>query len=263
MSQSLPPNLVKATTGQYSIPIVAIYKEAWHRIKGMKKSFWGGFALLFLTLAGIYVVFQFFVTVCSVLQFYKVGAIGGFIAGGFFEVLRLLLSMSLVFLALQHLRHQAISSTMVFEFRKAWKPLTIIALSFYLLNFLLVTGGKLILNKVNTPGLENTFAFGMVIQFIVFVILFTYIAMLITMSMLLILDKKMSLKESFAVAFKSINQHVFKNIALLLLASLLFLGIGLVTLGIGLIWLLPFMSLISAIQYQQIFCQDESALGAR
>ena len=263
MSQSLPPNLVKATTGQYSIPILDIFSEAWHRIKGMKKSFWGGFALLFLTLAGIYVLFQFFLAVCSVLQLYKVEAIGGIIAGGFFEVLRLLMSMSLVFLALQHLRRQTINSTMVFEFRKAWKPLTIIAVSFYVLNFLLVSGGKLLLNKFNTPGLENTFALGMGIQFIVFVFLFTYIAMLITMSMLLILDKKMSLKESFAVAFKSINQHVFKNMALMLLASLLFIGLGLVTLGIGLVWLLPFISLISAIQYQRIFCQDESALGAR
>lgn len=263
MSPSLPPNLVKATTGQYSISIRAIFSEAWHRIKGMKKSFWGGFGLLFLTLAGIYVLFQFFLAVCSVLQLYKAGAIGGFIAGGFFEVLRLLLGMSLIFLALQHLRHQSITATMVFEFRKAWKPLTIIAVSFYLLNFILVSGGKFILNKFNTPGLENAFALGMGIQFMVFIFLFTYISMLITMSMLLILDKKMSLKQSFVVAFKSINQHVFKNIALLLAASFLFVGIGLVTLGIGLIWLLPFMSLISAIQYQRIFCQEESALGAR
>jgi hypothetical protein len=261
MSSSLPPNLVKATTGQYSIPIATIFSEAWHRVKGMKKSFWGGFALLFLVLVGIYVLFECFLIVCSMFQFYSAEVLGRFIAGGFFEVLRLLLSMSLVFLSLQHLRHQAINSTMVFEFRKAWKPLTIIAITFYLVNFLLVFSGKFILNTFNTQGLQNLYAIGIDIQFIVFVFLFIYIALLITMSMLLILDKKMPLKQSVYIAFKSINQHLFKNIVLLLLASLLFLGIGLITLGIGLIWLLPFMSLVSAIQYQRIFCQDEAALS--
>lgn len=263
MSQSLPPSLVKATTGNYIISIRAIFSEAWHRIKGMKKSFWGGFSLLFLTLVGIYVLFQFFLAICSEFHFYQAEAIGQFIANGFFEVLRLLLSISLIFLALQHLRHQAINSTMVFEFRKAWKPLTIIAVAFYLLNFVLVFGSKMMLNKFYTQGLQNTFSFVTAIQFIVFVFLFSYIAMLITMSILLILDKKLALKESFCIAFKSINQHLFKNIALVLLASFVFLGLGLVTLGIGLIWLLPFISLISAIQYQRIFCQDEPALGTQ
>jgi hypothetical protein len=50
MSHSLPPNLVKASTGDYRIPIMSIFRQAWHGVKGMKKTFWGGFALLFLTL---------------------------------------------------------------------------------------------------------------------------------------------------------------------------------------------------------------------
>jgi hypothetical protein len=255
MSSSLPTNLVKATTGQYSIPIRAIFAEAWQRIKGMKKAFWGGFALLFLTLLGVYVVFQFILAIFHVFHFADLSRVGQFIAGGFFEVLRLLLSISLVFLALQHLRNQTVNSTMVFEFRKNWQPLALLGTLFYLLNFLLVSGGRLILNHFYTNDLQTPFAIGTGIQFVVFVFLFTYIALIITMTMLLILDKKMALKESFNVAFKSVNQHGFKNIALLILASLLFFILGVVTLGIGLIWLLPFLSMISAIQYEQIFCE--------
>lgn len=255
MISSLPPNLVKATTGDYSIPIRAIFSEAWQRVKGIKKAFWGGFALLFLTLVGVYIIFQWVLAVFHLFRFYDLGMVMQFIAGGFFEVLRLLLSVSLVFLALQHLRNQAVNSTMVFEFRKSWKPLACIGVLFYLQNFLWVSGAKSVLNHFYVQGLKQLYAIGTAVLFIVFVFLFTYIALIITMSMLLILDKKISLKESFYIAFKSVNQHGFKNIALLFLASLLFLVFGVITLGVGLIWLLPFLSLLSAVQYQQIFCE--------
>ncbi len=39
------------------------------------------------------------------------------------------------------------------------------------------------------------------------------------------------------------------------LTSLAFVVLTLVTFGIGLIWLLPMVSLITAIQYNQIFCE--------
>src|SRR5476649_2745588 len=115
------PPLEKAMINHYSIPIRTIFSEAWHHIKGMKKAFWGGFALLFLTLLGLFVIFQSLLLVCDIFQLYHLSMVCQFLAGGFTAVFRLLLSISLIFLSLQHIRNQPINSTMVFEFRKNWK----------------------------------------------------------------------------------------------------------------------------------------------
>lgn len=257
MSSFIAPDIEKVVIGNYSMPIRAVFSEAWRQLKGIKKAFWGGFALLFLTLLGIFVVFQSVLLVCGIFHFYTLGMVFQFLGGGFVEVFRLLLSISLVFLALQYVRNQPINSAMVFEFRKVWKPLALIGVMLYLLHILLLTGNELI--SVSLSHFKIIWALVSVIEFFIFVFLFTYIMLLITMVMLLILDKNMNLNESFKQAFTAVNQHWFKNIALLLLTSLVLIIGGIITLGIGLIWLLPFLALISAIQYRQIFC--ESHLG--
>ena len=254
MSESLSPDLVKASTGNYSLPIYAIFSKSWQSIKGIKKAFWGGFALIFLIIVGIYVLLGFLLAVCAVGHFYYVGVICQFFVGGIIEVLRLVLSIALIFLALHHFRKQTVNSAMVFKLRKNWKPLACIGILLYLLNIVLFSGTNLILYKFFAIGLNGIFASGLGLRFIVFAFLYAYITLLITMTMVLILDKKMQLKASFKIALKSINQHWFKNIALLLLAMLVFLVGGILTLGIGVIWLLPLLSLITAIQYEQIFC---------
>ncbi|MES2142549.1 MAG: hypothetical protein V4471_06705 [Pseudomonadota bacterium] len=235
----------------YAMPIRAIFSEAWHRIKGMKKAFWGGFALLFLTLLGLFVIFQALLLVCDFLQLYHLSMACQFIAGGFVAVFRLLLSISLIFLALQHARNQPVNSTMVFEFRKNWKPLALIGVMLYFFNVLVLSGSDLISASLHLNG--KIWVIVSLLESIFLVFFLTYLMLLITMTMLLILDKKMALKAGFKRAFIAINQHWLKNIALLLLASLVFLVGGIITLGVGLIWLLPFISLISAIQYRQIF----------
>lgn len=75
------------------------------------------------------------------------------------------------------------------------------------------------------------------------------------MTVLLILDQKLIWKESLSLAFQSVNKHFFKNVGLIIVTSLVFGLLALMTLGIGLIWLLPMTSLVTAIQYNQIFCE--------
>ncbi|MDQ8039604.1 MAG: hypothetical protein REH83_04280 [Rickettsiella sp.] len=253
MSSFVTPDLEKVGIYRYSIPIRTLFSEAWCQIKGIKKAFWGGFALLVLTLLGIFVIFQSVMLVCAFFHFYMLGMLFQFIGGGFVEVFRLLLSISLVFLALQHARNQAINSTMVFEFRRVWKPLALIGIMLYLFHILLLAGDELI--SVSLFNFKIAWMLVSGIGFFVLAFLCTYIMLLITMAMLLILDKNMKLKKSLKQAFVAVNQHWFKNIALLLLASVVLIIAGTLTLGIGLIWLLPFLALISAIQYQQIFCE--------
>lgn len=253
---SSSPQLEKKAIIDYTVPIRAILSEAWHCVKGMKKAFWGGFALLFLTLLGLFVIFQALLLICAVFQLDHLSEVSQFFAGGFVTVFRLLLSISLIFLALQHVRGQPINSTMVFEFRKNWKPLTLIGVMLYLFNILIRIGSDLISAPVLYSNWKIIGAIGVLLGSIAFVFLLTYIMLLITMTMLLILDKKLMLKTSFNDAVTAIHRHWFKNIILLLFASLIFLIGSFITLGVGLIWLLPFITLISAIQYRQIFAES-------
>ncbi|MES2997836.1 MAG: hypothetical protein V4700_00725 [Pseudomonadota bacterium] len=263
MSQSLPTDLIKATTGDYSIPLFAIFASAWHCIKGIKKAFWLGFCLLFLIMVGLYVLLGFILAVCDIFHFYHLRAVCQFFAGGFVDVFRLLLSISLVFLALHHVRKEKVNATMVFEFCKDWKPLAFIGVILYLLNqgLLLVSRANFISEyKLLGNEIKGVLIMGKSVELILFILLYSYITLLITMAMLLILDKKMQLKDSVKIALISINQHWFKNIVLFILASLLFLLVGVVTLGIGLIWVLPLLFLITAIQYEHIFCEGKIAV---
>lgn len=255
MSQSLSPELIKARTGNYSIPIAAMFAEAWHRIKGMKKTFWIAFVLLFF----MWVVVCALWLACDSLRFHFLRIICQIFVGGILESLQWFSSIALVFLALQHLRQHAIKVSTAFSLRKLWRVFVSIGFVLYLLfSLMLLAGGAFIFLIFIYTGIKHFTAIGGVgvgIGFILFSFLSTYITVLITMTVVLILDKSLPFRTSFKLAFQAINQHWFRNVALLFLASLIAGLGGIVTVGIGFIWLMPFLSMVLAIQYQQIFCE--------
>lgn len=270
MSEPLTNNLQQAVSGNYRLPFKAIFLESWRRVSGMKLRFWGGLALFLLTMLVTFIILTFIVSLYVVLLMphninvaptsvnvqltvSPVVRVLNFVVIGILEVLRLLLTTSLAYLALQHLRHHAISSNMVFAFRKAWQPLAIIGLALYLMNAILLLGSSSLLHHhLLTP---RVFYSGLSVRFILYALWYAYVTTVVFMAILLILDQQLTLKNSLGVAFKSINKHLFKNMGLILLANIGFVVLMVITLGIGLIWLIPMMALLTAIQYNQIFCQ--------
>lgn len=271
MSNSTAPNFIKATSGDYRIPIKAIFLEAWYRVKGMKSSFWGGFLYFILVMAAaclvlglVLALYDVFVlplaTVHDASAFYDLKLGIKFIVVAIVEILRFLLTVSLAFMALQHLRNQPIHASMVFSFRQAWRPLLIIALLLYLFNSVILSSTNLLLHSALFKqqiaylgsGLGSIFLLAI---FLVCFFLYFYLSILVYMTVLLILDQKIVWKESLSLAFQSVNQHFFKNVGLIIITSIVFGLLALMTLGIGLIWLLPMTSLVTAIQYNQIFCE--------
>ncbi|OIZ94957.1 hypothetical protein A1D18_02305 [Candidatus Rickettsiella isopodorum] len=271
MSNSIPPNFFKAASGDYRIPIKAIFLEAWYRVKGMKVSYWGGFlyfilvmALACLVLGLVLALYDVFVlplaTAHNAIALYDLKLGLKFIVVGIVEILRFLLTASLAFMALQHLRNEPIHASMVFSFRHAWRPLLIIALLLYLFNSFIISSTNILLHSVlfKQQMVYLGSIVGSIFLFVVFIIgffLYFYFSILVFMTVLLILDQKMTGKQSLRLAFQSINQHFFKNITLIIVTSIVFGLLALMSLGIGLIWLLPMTSLVTAIQYNQIFCE--------
>lgn len=271
MSHSSAPNFIKATSGDYRIPIKAIFLEAWYRVKGMKTSFWLGFLYFILVMAAaclilglvlaLYDVFALpLATADNAASFYSLKLGIKFIVVAIVEILRFLFTASLAYMALQHLRHQPIHASMVFSFRHAWRPLLIIALLLYLFNSVILSSTNVLLHSALFKqqiaylgsGLGKIFLLAI---FLVCFFLYFYLSILVYMTVLLILDQKIPGKQSLGLAFQSINQHFFKNISLIVVTSIIFGLLALMTLGIGLIWLLPMTSLVTAIQYNQIFCE--------
>lgn len=271
MSHSNSPNFIKATSGDYRIPIKAIFLEAWYRVKGLKASFWLGFLYFIMVMAAaclvlglVLALYDVFVmplaTAHNAVAVYNLKLGLKFVVVAIVEVLRFLFTASLAYMALQHLRHQAIHASMAFSFRQAWRPLLIIALLLYLFNSFIISSTNILLHSelIKQQIVYLGAGLGSLFLFVIFLIcffLYFYFSILVFMTVLLILDQKIVWKESFNLAFQSVNQHFFKNICLIIVTSLVFGLLALMTLGIGLIWLLPMTSLVTAIQYNQIFCE--------
>lgn len=273
MSDSTTSNFIKATTGDYRIPIKAIFLESWYRVKGMKKSFWIGFLYFVLTMAAACLLLGLVLALYDVniltmatthntFTFYNLKLALKFLVVGIIEVLRFLFTASLAYLALNHLRRFPTHASMVFSFRQAWRPLVSVGLLLYLFNSLLLSGTHSLMHspfvqqQVSSLGMSlGIINWIELVIFLLFFFFYFYLSIVVFMSVLLILDKKIAWKGSLVLAFQSVNQHCFKNISLIILTGFVFGLLTLMTLGVGLIWLLPMTSLVTAIQYNQIFCE--------
>lgn len=274
---SLSPALLKAITGNYQLAIKAVFLEAWQRLKGIKKVFGAGFVSLILVMLGITEVLGFLIVPLHAFDWIK----------AWYEVLPLLFTISMVFVSLYYLRNQSVNAVTALAFRKAWKSLVPITILFYFIHKALFFSSGLVLNKLNVILPIDTlfynhkigeilFPSGLNLPLFIIALPYIYITTGIIMAMLLVLDQKVSLLQSIRIAFKSINQHFFKNLGLSLLAWLMLFSIiyiinlgmvffwivGMISIGISLlvalslIGLLPMFTLVTAIQYRQIFCDD-------
>ncbi|MEN9916530.1 MAG: hypothetical protein RLY40_462 [Pseudomonadota bacterium] len=271
MSDSNSDDFSRAMSGDYRIPIKAIFLEAWYRVKGLKASFWLGFLYFILVMAAACLILGLVLALYDVFilplanphntaMLYNLKLVLKFFVVAIVEVLRFLFTASLAYMALIHLRQQTTHANMAFSFLQALRPLLIIALLLYLFNSIILSGSNLFLHSLL---LKQQIAYlgatlGSIFLLLIFVIgffLYFYLSVLVYMTVLLILDKKIAWKDSLSLVVQSVNQHPFKNVSLIIVTSLVFGLLALMTLGIGLIWLLPMTSLVTAIQYNQIFCE--------
>lgn len=250
MSNFLPSNVIKATQGDYRIPIKLIFIEAWQQLFKVHKVFWQAFGLMLLVLLGMTLLMGLLLQqydlellhfqnhqaqlpnlhTLHVLNSLK-GLLNSFTAA-IIQILRLLLTVSLVFLALNQIRNQPIKVTMVFAFLKNWRSLVLISLLFYLLNRVLHYGLFVFFEAIHLFPMSTQdssrpiFVLGLYGANFLCVILNAYVMAVAFMAGLLILDKKMTFKKSLYIAFKSINRHPLKNMLLLFLASWAYMGAG-------------------------------------
>jgi hypothetical protein len=272
------PDLRKGMQGQYTLNSRVIFEQAWVNLYGFKASFWKAFILGFLTLLLInctaYVIFYLLAVLIKavihnsdVLQWiFLIYLFVALLCLFFGEALYSLFIISLTHCSLQWLRNQSIKAKDVFAFRARWKPLIGLMLVFSLIN---ITLSFVQLVSLDSPGLflhalsahhsATWFSFfTWLIFYLFFVILFflasLYCILLFSFAALLSFDKRtMDIKTSLRVAFKALNARLISHLRLFLLAILIFMLGTFLTLGIAVIWLVPWFSLVIALQYQTIF----------
>lgn len=274
----LPPDLCQGMQGQYKLGSRVIFEQAWIKLYGFKASFWGAFILGFLTLLLInctaYVIFLLlaFLTKALIhnsdlLQFlFLCYLVVGLLCLFFGEALDSLFLISLMHCSLQWLRNQSVKATDIFAFRYRWKPLIGLMLVFIVIKITLtciqlvsLDFSSVFLHTFSAHYLATWFSFFMwLIVYLFFITLFVfaflYCILLFSFAALLSFDKRTTdIKTSLRVAFKALNARLVSNLRLFLLAILIFMLGGFLTLGIAVIWLLPWLFLVIAWQYQTVF----------
>jgi len=262
MSNALPQNLANAVAGQYELNIKAIFREAWQKVYGEKKSLWGAIALMLLVTFGVILIENIFGYFAKehgwMLAFSILELIGSLLQ----YALNIFFGASLAFIAVNHIAGRPISAGMIFSFAGPWKKL----LSIALISFLVTTFSILIISFIYgfstvffemSKAVDILFLIISIILLVAFVLVYMSFMIGFYLAAILVLEKKLMAWAAIKVAIRAIYKKFFKNI-LLLFSSVVFITVGLtVTLGIGAIWLLPMLYNITAIQYREIFSIEQ------
>jgi uncharacterized membrane protein len=99
----------------------------------------------------------------------------------------------------------------------------------------------------------------LLIGFVLLILPFVYLVVAYSFTIPLIVDKKMGVWEAMETSRKGVTQCWFRLFGLFMVTGLIGALGTLVTFGIGLIWLVPMFSLVSAVAYRDLFGYDGAA----
>jgi len=271
MLTELKPNLANAVAGQYELNFKKIFKESWQKVKGAKKSFWGAIGFIFLACLAclisftiIHITSEFIGTKLGLITDAKAFTNSVMPVFGFaFNVITAVFSTTIIYMMVKHIEGSRIQAKMVFSANNVFKKLIYSALLTTLIKTIFSTGIMWAgfhpdLLFLQSSIISNEIAIKL-IGFSLAILLMCYSALIIVMSLLLLVEKKLAIGTALVISTKAIMRKPFSNLWLGAFMNLFLLIGTLVTLGIGLIWLLPMSTNIYAIWYRQIFGIEANA----
>lgn len=250
--EALPQNLANAVAGKYDWSIKEIFTEAWRKVDGVKKTFWGAAGWLLLVFLAFVVIEVSVEAVAAKFSAGLVIAASRNIASFIFGAFSLVFTTTFMYMMICHVSGKPVYARMVFNWRGMFSKLFMAAIITYLLQYCFgfIIGVLAIRNQVvATPALVWTFFVATL------AVMFGYLYFLIAfrMAMYLIIEKQLSALSAIKTALLAVTRRIFKNIWLMIVINLFLAVSALVTLGIGLIWFAPMAANLHAIWYRQIF----------
>lgn len=231
----------------YLIPVEETIKEAWSKVKGTKASVWAGIGILILITVG-FAILEHIVKNISFL-FYFLMIID--------KVVVFLLEYGLIYIGIQRAFDLPITYRQIFrslEFRVAISIIGYFIL--LLLIFIIFTSFSFIGFVIYNAEFTGKTFFAVLI-FLIANIGLIYINVRLILALPLILDKKVNPWVAIKKSFEGTQSNFWRLLALSLIQFLAFF-IGVITLLIGLIWILPFNLICYGVIYKKLLINIRS-----
>lgn len=253
MTTQLHPNLINSAAGKIDLNIKSIIKESWHKVRGLKATYWKAFFLVLISV----VLFNILLIVPTMLLTWGGGeatytSIFLSLEDSISITVSYLFYASLSYIAISHIAGRAINAKMIFIFCKYFKKLILPAVLIGVLSFTTFHLFTFVSPLFNNVGLFTESVL-LVIDAIGLVMVLGILIPSLYFSMLVILDKKLNPWESIKIVTKIYAKNFFKLLGFGLFIALFTICSLLLSFGIGLIWVLPMLTNITAIFYRQVF----------
>ncbi|WP_250461377.1 hypothetical protein [Microbulbifer litoralis] len=229
-------SLEKGVAGDYSLSIGEVIGEAWRRTKGNKGTIWLGVLCYIVAAAAINFIAGL---VSGYPAFDPQAAIGASLVSQLiYQVLVAIagapLLAGMMMIGIKIARDESVSGTEVFSHFDKILPLAV---------------GMILMYILGTLG------------FILLILPGIYLMVAYTLAMPLIVDKGLGPWAALETSRKAITKHWFGFFGFLIVCLLLYIA-GAIPLMIGLIWVIPLVSIAVGIAYRNIFGGPESDQSA-
>ncbi len=225
--------------GTYSLPVRETVRTAWDKVGGVKGSIWA--------VIGIFFLIQVVLGICASL-----------FAQGFFNfvssLVQIVTGISLVYIGIRRAQGAPISYKMIKEVLTLRVFLCIIGL--YILQTLIFIPAGIVLGigiyltqaQAESSTLMNLVGF---LFDVAAIVIFIYLSVRLWIAYAVVVDKKANPWEAVKTSFKDTKGNVWNLIGLFIITMLILIGCA-ITLGIGLIWGLPWMLIIYGEVYKRL-----------
>lgn len=238
------PSIAQALSRGYDFRIGDLLGESWRRTKGTKGLILGGFVVFYAAIFVLINVLSLFLTVAGVAGIAGLGLLGDSDAAGGLAVgaiLAFVFGTIVVSLAATALCYPLLAGVNMLGIRRAAdQPLRF--------NEIFSHFGRTF-QVVACVLLSTLMIF---IGYLLFVLPGIYLSIAYLLAVPLVVERGLSPWAALEASRKAISQHWFKVFGLLLVFGLLFSLSGL-TLGIALIWLVPWLIVAIGVLYRTIF----------
>lgn len=226
----------------YALPIKETLNSAWTKVEGSKKTFFIAFIILFAVMFGISLVEGVFQAINSGL-----GSFAKIIA----NIVGYLLQMGFLYMGICRAKDQPLNYTLLFRAFNLMRALSIIGL--YILEALIffipsmIIFASTFIYAIGFPG--ATLISVTLLALAIFAIV--YIAIRLIPGIALILDKDVNPVAAVRESFRLTQGNAF-NLFVITLVQIIAIAFGIITFGIGLIWMLPFSLITYGLIYRKL-----------
>ncbi len=232
------------TESAYSLPIMETVKAAWAKVHGTKKSVWAVILIFFL----VQIVIGVLNSLGAKVLFGLINSLVQIIAAG-----------SLVYLGIRRAQDMPVSYKMIKDILNIRMVLYLIGIQilqviiFIPAGILVGIGTYFVYGQPEPSGMMELLA---AVFYLVAAVLFIFLGVRMWIGYAAVLDKKLNPWEAIKLSFKATRENVWNLIGLYII-NLFIVFVCALTLGIGLIWGIPWLLIIYGEAYKRLVSRQD------